>query len=159
MDRYLKRIIGIDPGKTGAIASISFLKDEVPLVCLFPMPETLSEKRDLLCSLATNSTDIFIFIEYIHSSPNQGVVSACTFGKGAGQLEGICSMLEKDGAIVKNVRPQDWQAAVAARTAGDKSISRDRAKILFPSTKNITLANADALLIAYYGYLKTNHGR
>ena len=76
-----------------------------------------------------------------------GVVSAFTFGRGLGQLEGIITAL---GLPLERIAPQVWQKALGCLSKGDKNVTKRKAQELFPSLK-ITHATADALLIAEYG--------
>ena len=139
-------IIGIDPGKSGGIAWIS---DGKP--CVEKMPETLSDLWELIDSikgassppLGIGQTHAKAYIEQVHSSPQQGVKSAFTFGNGFGHLE---MALTAAGIPFERIRPQAWQKALGCLTGGDKNVSKRRAQELFPSLK-ITHATADALLI------------
>jgi len=87
------------------------------------------------------------YIEQVSSSPQMGVVSAFSFGRGYGNLE---MALTAAGISFERVRPQVWQKALGCMTKGDKNVSKRKAQELFPDRK-ITHATADALLIAYYG--------
>lgn len=135
--------VGIDPGKTGAIAIL-----EEGYVTLHKIPDTYGE----LWRLVPKETS-FIVYEKVHSSPQQGPASAFTFGRMFGWVEAVAA----DVDVAYAVTPQQWQTALDCRTGGDKHISLEKAKKLFPDQKGITLKNADALLLAYYGWLK--HGR
>lgn len=143
-------VIGIDPGKNGAIAWIT---DGKP--CVEKMPETLQDLWELMESItngfaayrATNGLMCKAYLEQIHSSPQMGVKSAFTFGNGFGHLE---MALTAAGIPFERVRPQVWQKALGCLTGGDKNVSKRRAQELFPQLK-ITHATADALLIAHYG--------
>lgn len=140
-----KTFIGIDPGKTGAITIITGSK-----VTMHKMPTNLSDKLYLLHGVYIRP--VFI-MEGVHSSPQQGRVSAFTFGRGYGQLEAILDYL-KDIFTVDIVTPQRWQTAVDCLTGGDKKISVARVKTLFPDLEGVNQKNADSVLLAYYGYMK-----
>jgi hypothetical protein len=150
----MKTIIGIDPGKNGAIAWIT---DGKP--CVEKMPETLQDLWDLICDIKSAaggspqerlSAAIYspkAYIEQVHSSPQMGVTSAFSFGLGFGRLE---MALTAASIPFERVSPQKWQKALGCRTGGDKNVSKRKAQELFPAMK-CTHAISDALLIAEYG--------
>jgi hypothetical protein len=145
-------VIGIDPGKNGAIAWIT---DGKP--CVEKMPDTLQDLWGLIgdiCGLTSNHgyTPCRAYIEQVHSSPQMGVKSAFTFGNGFGHLE---MALTAAGIPFERIRPQVWQKSLGCLTGGDKNVSKRRAQELFPTMK-VTNATADALLIAEYGRRITN---
>ena len=141
--------IGIDPGANGAIAWI----DERGKSCVEKMPDTLQDLWDLIRDItnfprsAIDGRKYKAYIEQVSSSPQMGVVSAFSFGRGYGNLE---MALTAAGIPFDRVRPQVWQKALGCMTKGDKNISKAKAQELFPD-KKVTHATADALLIALYG--------
>ena len=144
----MKTIIGIDPGVNGGIAWIT---NGNP--CVEKMPETLADLWELMRDIATETygQQIRAYIEAVHSSPQQGVKSAFTFGQGYGRLE---MALTAAGIPFERVSPQKWQKAMGCLTKGDKNVSKRKAQELFPQLNQghrITHATADALLIAEYG--------
>ena len=139
--------IGVDPGANGGIAWITDGK-----ACVEKMPDTLQDLWELIESIGFEAPDftpyqIKAYIEQVSSSPQMGVVSAFSFGRGYGNLE---MALTSAGIPFERVRPQVWQKALGCMTKGDKNVSKRRAQELFPDRK-ITHATADALLIAHYG--------
>ena len=143
----MKIIIGIDPGINGAIAWIT---DGKP--CVEKMPDTLQDLWELIESIGYEIPDytpyeIKAYIEQVSSSPQMGVVSAFTFGRGYGNIE---MALTAAGIPFERVRPQVWQKALGCLTKGDKNITKRKAQELYPSIK-VTHAIADSLLIANYG--------
>jgi Holliday junction resolvasome RuvABC endonuclease subunit len=143
----MKTILGIDPGKNGAIAWICDGK-----ACVEKMPDTLQDLWELIRDIRRgfpNNRDIdyHAYLEQVSSSPQMGVVSAFSFGNGFGHLE---MALTAAGIPFTRVRPQVWQKALGCLTKGDKNITKRKAQELFPSIK-ATHATADALLIAQYG--------
>jgi len=140
-------IIGVDPGANGGIAWITDGK-----ACVEKMPDTLQDLWELVESIGFEAPDftpyqIKAYIEQVSSSPQMGVVSAFSFGRGYGNLE---MALTAAGIPFERVRPQVWQKALGCMTKGDKNVSKRKAQELFPDRK-ITHATADALLIAHYG--------
>lgn len=133
--------IGIDPGTNGGIAWIT---DGKP--CVEKMPDTLKDLWELLRDIATVG-NCHAYIEQVSSSPQMGVVSSFTFGRGYGNLE---MALTAAGIPFTRIRPQVWQKELGCLTKGDKNVTKRKAQELFPSLK-VTHATADALLIAKYG--------
>ena len=146
-EKIMKAIIGIDPGANGGIAWINSDGE----ACVEKMPDSLQDLWDLVVSISleagTGGTGIRAYLESVSSSPQMGVVSAFSFGRGYGNLE---MALTAAGIPFERVRPQVWQKALGCMTKGDKNVSKRKAQELFPDRK-VTHATADALLIAYYG--------
>ena len=138
--------IGVDPGANGGIAWITDGK-----ACVEKMPDTLQDLWELVVSISleagTGGMGIRAYLEAVSSSPQMGVVSAFSFGRGYGNLE---MALTAAGIPFERVRPQVWQKALGCMTKGNKNVSKRKAQELFPGRK-ITHATADALLIAHYG--------
>ncbi len=134
------RFIGIDPGVSGGIAVVhsSGIVEHAG-----KMPET---ERDVLDLLHAHSASAHAVLEFVRSSPQMGVVSAFTFGRGYG---GLRMALLANGISFDEVTPGKWQAAMQCKTKGDKNVSKARAQTLFPGVK-VTHAIADALLLAEY---------
>jgi crossover junction endodeoxyribonuclease RuvC len=139
--------IGIDPGASGAIAWI----DERGKSCVEKMPDTLQDLWELVVSISLNAgtggLGVRAYLEAVSSSPQMGVVSSFSFGRGYGNLE---MALTAAGIPFERVRPQVWQKAMGCMTKGNKNISKQKAQELFPD-KKVIHATADALLIALYG--------
>jgi hypothetical protein len=139
--------IGIDVGASGAIAWI----DERGKSCVEKMPDTLQDLWELVVSISLNAgtggLGVRAYLEAVSSSPQMGVVSAFSFGRGYGNLE---MALTAAGIPFERVRPQVWQKAMGCMTKGNKNISKQKAQELFPD-KKVIHATADALLIALYG--------
>ena len=144
-----KITIGVDPGANGAIAWI----DERGKSCVEKMPDTLQDLWELICDITNFPRSVLdgrkykAYIEQVSSSPQMGVVSSFSFGRGYGNLE---MALTAAGIPFERVRPQVWQKAMGCMTKGDKNISKAKAQELFPD-KKVIHATADALLIALYG--------
>jgi crossover junction endodeoxyribonuclease RuvC len=132
--------LGIDPGKSGGIAVLS---PTGVIDCMVKMPQT---EADLYYLLRSFDGDGRAMVEHVHASPQMGVVSAFTFGKGYGAL-----LMALTAAKIKfdEVSPRKWQGALQCLTKGDKNVSKRRAQQLFPGL-TITHATADALLIAEF---------
>ena len=140
--------MGVDPGANGGIAWITDGK-----ACVEKMPDTLQDLWELIRDITNHPRSSLdgrkykAYIEQVSSSPQMGVVSAFSFGRGYGNLE---MAFTAAGIPFERVRPQVWQKALGCMTKGDKNVSKRKAQELFPDRK-ITHATADALLIAHYG--------
>lgn len=135
--------IGIDPGKQGGISAITatgepFSADK--------MPETPQDLIDALQHIKDCCASCHARLEVVHSSPQMGVVSAFTFGRGYGRLETALAALHIPYDIV---RPQAWQKELGCMSKGDKNVTKARAQCLFPEWR-VTHAIADSLLIAEF---------
>lgn len=146
-----KYVIGIDPGANGGIAWF-----EDGAIQAAKIPDTLAELWELIDGIRWNAIrakdardgdKVIAYIEKVHSSPQMGVTSSFTFGRGLGNLE----MAVTAASIgIEWVSPQRWQKAMGCLTRGDKNVSKRRAMELFPAVK-VTHSIADALLIAEWG--------
>ena len=134
--------LGLDPGVAGGIAAVDAAGRVVFAV---HMPAT---EADLLQTLQHQDQhrQARAVLERVSASPQMGVVSAFTFGKGYG---GLRMALAATAIPFDEVSPIRWQNALGCRTGGDKNISKRRAEQLFPGYR-ITHACADALLLAEY---------
>ena len=134
--------IGIDPGKSGAIAFLPVDGD--------PWTVKNDNTDHDLAEAVKDAIGIYpqsyAIIERVHSSPQMGVRSAFSFGQSFGKLEMLLAALS---VPYEAVSPSKWQGDMKCRTGGDKNITKAAAQRLFPNIK-ITHANADALLLAEY---------
>jgi len=139
-------ILGIDPGAGGGLAS--WYDNEM---CAVKMPAT---EKDI-CDWAADfcETGAFAYIERVHAMPGQGVTSMFSFGRNYGFLRGC---LIAHGIPFEEVTPRTWQKTFGLKKAkGEtptawKNRLKAKAQQLFPELK-VTLATADALLIAEHG--------
>ena len=143
--------IGIDPGKSGAIAALVDYRDELGTYTQFlhwmRNSETECDLSEWLGGLVDGKgAEVFAYIENVHSTPQMGVTSAFTFGDSLGFLRGL---LTAHQIPFDKVTPQKWQKVMGCLSKGDKNITKQAAQRLFPREK-ITHANADSLLLAEY---------
>ena len=151
------RIIGVDPGFTGAIAWIDL---NAMTLAVAPIPvlkrqmssgqiKTLVDEDKLSALLARNGADE-AWLEDVWSSPQMGVVSAFSFGEGKGVLKGCLA-----GVGIKRlyVDPARWKNDL--RISADKTLAKRQARALFPRVHNLLSSSgkAEAALIALYGVL------
>lgn len=136
--------LGIDPGKTGAMAIFCgdaknphVVDFEEAFDTLARSVETFTAKRHIA------------YLEEVHSMPKQGVASTFAFGENFGWWKGI---LQAFGIPFKTIRPQDWQKGLVPKrgTLTDKP-SLSVARQLYPEAP-LSLKKhhnrADAILIA-----------
>lgn len=155
-------VIGVDPGATGAIATIGGPFDDLNV---YDMP-TLTVKHgktdrtmvnprllgDLLREIIEPAGTVFAVIEKVHSMPRDSSVSAFSFGRATGYVEMAIAML---GVPHVHVTPQEWQRGVRKGKGKDASVAR--ALELYPAAAAVHLARkkdhnrADAILIAHWG--------
>lgn len=135
----MKTYIGIDPGKSGSIATIC--GESVGTVRL---SETEADISDWLRSVVDG--ECFAILEQVGAMPKQGVVSTFKFGQSFGFLRGL---LIAHRVPFEMVTPAKWQGEMRCRSKGDKNVTKAKAQELFPGEK-IVHATADALLLAEY---------
>lgn len=134
--------LGIDPGCNGGIAAIDGDGGDPLILTLKDRTET--DIRQWLDEFP--GWECRAVVEAVASSPQMGVKSAFTFGRGYGFLRGLLTAYR---IPFVEARPQAWQKALGCLTKGDKNVSKARAQQLFPALK-VTHATADALLLATY---------
>jgi hypothetical protein len=150
--------VGIDPGVSGGLAAVD---SRGRAVAWTGMPETEADIWQWLVDIGATSLDesgntqIAAALEKVSSSPQMGVVSAFTFGKGVGILRMalIAAEIPFDEVTpgtwqrVMGIRQQTGKTAFGTTHQKDKNINKRRAQELFPGVK-CTHAISDALLIA-----------
>lgn len=153
--KCIKLIIGIDPGKKGAISIITeYGKYEVFDMPLYPNGEIdgYAIYKCLEKSFALDY-DSFCFIEKSQPMPKQGVVSVFNYGAGYGKLLAALEILK---IPYQEIRPQKWKKYFSL-IKKDKKESVSLAMKLFPDIEYTTKrgrlldGRAEALLIAEYG--------
>ena len=152
------KIIGIDPGLSGAIA---ILKDS-KVLNLFDMPvmsEGKKNKRQLnsaqLVNIIKKNTDkndeIAVVVEQVNAMPGQGVTSMFNFGQTFGAIKGVCAALNLS---IFFVRPSKWKKHFELINSS-KDSSRTKAIEMYPSlsnqlSKKKDVNKSDAILIARF---------
>ena len=152
------RIIGIDPGLSGAIAILEDSKIK-ELFDMPVMPDGKKNKRQLnsalLVKLIKNSIknleDTVMVVEQVNAMPGQGVTSMFNFGQTFGAIKGICAAL---GLPIFLVRPAKWKKHFELINSS-KDASRTKAIEMYPSisqqlSKKKDVNKSDAILIARY---------
>jgi len=149
------RIVGIDPGKTGAIAAVN---ERICAVVDTPVFGTRSRPGDLnpdgMISVLRSMEPHHVYIETQQAMPKQGVSSTFCTGYGYGLWIGIITAL---GLPWTAVRANTWKKAMlAGLDKSDKNVSRVAAVRMFPQLSGQLArvsdhGRAEALLIAAYG--------
>jgi len=147
------RVIGIDPGVSGAIV---MLEDGKPIEwMLMPSVKVGSASRvnaSALADFMATSKPNHVYVELVGAMPGQGVSSMFNFGHSTGTVMGVIGALLFPHTLVT---PQAWKKA-AGLIGQDKDAARTRAIQLWPwwhelDSKGKGQAYADAALIARYG--------
>lgn len=141
--------LGVDPGKSGAIA---VLLPYGSVVCVVRLDQTEHDVVESLRAIVAEQR-CCAMLERVSAMPGQGVSSTFKFGKSYGFLRGVLVALQ---IPFEEVAPATWQGYMKCRTKGDKNVSKAAAQRRWPGEK-IIHATADALLIAEY--CRQNYGR
>lgn len=149
------RIIGVDPGLTGALALLS----GSDFVAVVDMPTLRIGKRTVIDHYGVarivdgwmGGPKLTAWVEYVASSPQMGRASAFNFGQGFGVVIGV---LAANFIPINMVTPPSWKTAMKAR--GEKDESRARAQTIWPAYSGLFSrvkdhGRADAALIGLYG--------
>jgi hypothetical protein len=125
-------VVGIDPGLGGGIA---FLRLTGEAVAVYLMPTLGGPKREvdgaelaaILSRSSVSGRIALAAVESVASRPAQGIVSAFTFGRACGVVDGVLAAL---GIPRESVAPQRWQKEVIGLPAkgGDPKARRKAAK-------------------------------
>ena len=154
------RIIGIDPGLSGAIAILEDSKIK-ELFDMPVMPDGKKNKRQLNSALLVkllkdnieSLENTVMVVEQVNAMPGQGVTSMFNFGQTFGAIKGVCAAL---GLPIYFVRPAKWKKHFELINSS-KDASRTKAIEMYPSlcddlSKKKDVNKSDAILIAKYHY-------
>lgn len=140
------RVIGIDPGLSGAIAVV----EDWRLIEVFDVPTVevgagyVRRRVDIPRLIESLPRSGIAVIESVSARPGQGVASVFAFGRALGAIEAAASHLQ-----VRYISPQAWRRVTGTSNKAD---SIRRAREIFgvaPQNHN----QADAALIAW-AYLR-----
>ena len=144
--------IGIDTGKNGGICIISGTN-----MTAMKCPLTVHGMADIIRDIKEieHNIPIICCIEKNHSMPKQGVKSTWTFGYNSGAWEGILCSFNIPYILTP---PLKWMRHYSVpkldRSARKKYLKNEAVKLYPHHKKIITLATADAVLIARYAVEK-----
>ena len=152
------KIIGIDPGLSGAIAILENNK----VLNIFDIPVMSEGKKNkrqlnsaLLVSLLrdniSNNEEVAVVVEQVNAMPGQGVTSMFNFGQTFGAIKGICAALDLPIFLV---RPSKWKKHFELINSS-KDSSRTKAIEMYPKlskqlAKKKDVNKSDAILIARF---------
>ena len=152
------KIIGIDPGLSGAIA----VMEDNKVLNLFDIPVMSEGKKNkrqlnsaLLVSLLKENIvsheEVAVVVEQVNAMPGQGVTSMFNFGQTFGAIKGVCAALELP---IFFVRPSKWKKHFELINSS-KDSSRTRVIEMYPKlssqlTKKKDVNKSDAILIARF---------
>ena len=156
------KIIGIDPGLSGAIAVLHNKK----VINMYDMPvmaEGKKNKRQLNSSQLVNiltdningDEEAIVVVEQVNAMPGQGVTSMFNFGQTFGAIKGVCAALKLP---IFFVRPSKWKKHFELINSS-KDASRTKVIEMYPTlsaqlTKKRDVNKSDAVLIAKF-YFET----
>ena len=152
------KIIGIDPGLSGAIAILENNK----VINIFDIPvmsEGKKNKRQLNSALLVkmikdninSHEEDSVVVEQVNAMPGQGVTSMFNFGQTFGAIKGICAALELP---IFFVRPSKWKKYFELINSS-KDSSRTKVIEMYPKlshqlSKKKDVNKSDAILIARF---------
>ena len=152
------KIIGIDPGLSGAIAIL----EDNKVLSIFDMPvmaEGKKNKRQLnsaqLVNIIRENTasrdEVAVIVEQVNAMPGQGVTSMFNFGQTFGAIKGVCAALNLP---IFFVRPSKWKKYFELINSS-KDSSRTKVIEMYPSlsnqlSKKKDVNKSDAILIARF---------
>ena len=154
------KIIGIDPGLSGAIAVL----DNNKVLNIFDIPvmsEGKKNKRQLNSALLVSllkqniskNEEIAVVVEQVNAMPGQGVTSMFNFGQSFGVLKGIFSAMQIPMDFISPVKWKKHYNLINTQ----KDSSRTKAIEFFPHissqlSRKKDANKADAILIASFYY-------
>ena len=152
------KIIGIDPGLSGAIAIL----EDNKVLSIFDMPVMAEGKKnkrqlnsaqlvDIIKENIKLHDDIAVVVEQVNAMPGQGVTSMFNFGQTFGAIKGVCAALKLP---IFFVRPSKWKKHFDLLNSS-KDSSRTKVIEMYPSlsnqlTKKKDVNKSDAILIARF---------
>ena len=148
-------IIGIDPGRSGAVAIWSGGIDKV-IKC----PSNSKEMADVIKSVSNKN--VVAYVERVWARPSNATRAAFTFGVNYGEWLGILAALNIKTVLVT---PQTWMKyykdKFKIKLPKEKKDRKNKLKEMAAeyTDKKVTLYNADAILIAVYGFIEQNKSR
>ena len=143
------KYIGIDPGAGGGIAAI----DEEGNIKAYKCPQS-SEDMALLFEVLVGDTppdNVRLLMERVWARPTNAVRAAFSYGVNYGQWLGVASSHE---IKMNTVIPTEWIRWVgcpkALKSVIRKRWLKEKAQVLYPEIKRVTLKTSDAILITRY---------
>jgi crossover junction endodeoxyribonuclease RuvC len=155
--------IGVDPGKTGALAMIGNGKVIYTTVMMLMGKDIDWTEMAHWIKLRLRYPDgihpsVVACIEKVHAMPGQGVTSMFNFGFVTGGIHGVLGALDIPRYLVT---PQAWKKEILAGTPRDKEAAIDYVTRVYPGVSLLPTPRstkphsgiADAICIARYASL------
>ncbi len=152
------KILGIDPGLSGAIAILENNK----VLGIYDMPVMAEGKKNkkqlnsaqlvnIIKENMQNNEEVVVVVEQVNAMPGQGVTSMFNFGQTFGAIKGICAALKLP---IFFVRPSKWKKYFELINSS-KDSSRTKVIEMYPSLSNELsrkkdVNKSDAILIARF---------
>lgn len=157
----MTQIIGVDPGKSGALTVIDTVKLTASVFDMPIVPIGNGKRTEVDAPALFDILDHFEDLTYgvmedVWSNPNDGHVGAFSFGDSVGTIKGVLYAYIKQPIL--RVRPQVWKSTM--RVTADKDTSIARAKELLPCiapllTRKKDDGRAESALITLFGAFKS----
>ena len=154
------KVIGIDPGLSGAIAVL----DDKKVLKIIDMPVMAEGKKNkkqlnsaqlvnIIKDNTKNCEEAIVVVEQVNAMPGQGVTSMFNFGQTFGAIKGVCAALELP---IFFVRPSKWKKHFELLNSS-KDSSRTKVIEMYPAisnqlSKKKDVNKSDAILIARFYY-------
>ena len=152
------KIVGIDPGLSGAIAILENNK----VLSIFDMPTMAEGKKNkkqlnsaqlvkIIKENIKTEDEVAVVVEQVNAMPGQGVTSMFNFGQTFGAIKGVCAALSLP---IFFVRPSKWKKYFDLINSS-KDSSRTKVIEMYPSlsnqmTRKKDVNKSDAILIARF---------
>lgn len=151
------RVVGIDPGRYGALAHVDL--NDRKVLGLVDMPLSVGKSGKTapdpraICGLLQDWRPDLIVIEHVQPMGRQNPVSLWTFAEGFGELMAAAKLYAGEERRVTLVRPATWKLRLGL--SDDKKASLDMARTLFPAAAPQLArmkddGRAEALLLTEY---------
>lgn len=159
-----KVILGVDPGLSGALASVSL--ETGKLIAVYDMPifskkgskKAINEINDQELAFLVGTINPYLaVVEAVSAMPGQGVTSTFRLGAAFGTIKGVLAGI---GTPFVTIHPATWKKEM--RLSGDKAMSRQMATRTWPDmSKHFSRVKddgrAEAALLALW--LRNNQAR
>tara|TARA_B100000941_G_scaffold251199_1_gene197753 strand:- start:284 stop:775 length:492 start_codon:yes stop_codon:yes gene_type:complete len=152
------KIVGIDPGLSGAIA----IMENDKVLSIFDMPIMAEGKKNkkqlnsaqlvkIIKENIKTDDEVAVVVEQVNAMPGQGVTSMFNFGQTFGAIKGVCAALNLP---IFFVRPSKWKKHFELINSS-KDSSRTKVIEMYPSlsdqmARKKDVNKSDAILIARF---------
>lgn len=152
-------VLGVDLGLDGAIVTMSSAGDILAVSDTPTLRDGTNNRRSvnagLLSEVIAKTGATLAYVEWVSSRPTDGHVSAFSFGRSRGVLEGVCAALN---VRVTFLTPPQWKRRVSIPAGTNKDLSRSAAIARWPGHASLFAlkkhdGRSDAALIALAGLL------